>query len=91
MKFYLFFHQIDLENLSTERNAELLRTVAEKNQELELLEAQYKESELNREKLRRNVDDKSNQIRLLQEEVDSLRVSGYCFYHMKILILIQLH
>lgn len=88
MKFYLFsiFHQIDLENLSTERNAELLRTVAEKNQELELLESQYKESELNREKLRRTVDDKSNQIRLLQEEVDSLRVSGLCFHHMRILI-----
>ncbi len=73
-----------MENLSTERNAELLRTVAEKNQELELLESQYKESELNREKLRRTVDDKSNQIRLLQEEVDSLRVSGLCFHHLRI-------
>jgi hypothetical protein len=51
--------------------------LAEKCQELELVEAQYKESELNREKLRRSIEDKNAQIRLLQEEVDSLRVSVF--------------
>ena len=63
-----------MDNLSAEHNADLERLLAEKSQEFELLEAQYKESELNKEKLRRSVDEKTSQIRLLQEEVDSLRV-----------------
>lgn len=64
-----------MEDLFAERSADQVRTIAERDQEIALLDAQQKELEFSREKLRRALEEKSGEWNLAQEEVDTLRVS----------------